>query len=107
MNDRVFVNNASLGVYAKVVQSPAYRDAKLRTWAQMLPDLLGPEAPPLDLEFSGPDGERYGDAPLVLVSNNPYRAHQPVGSRHPRAARPGARWGCSPHACSARAMSRS
>ena len=30
MNDRVFVNNASLGVYAKVVQSDAYRDAKLR-----------------------------------------------------------------------------
>ena len=72
VNDRVFVNNASLGVYAKVVQSPAYRDAKLRTWAKMLPDLLGPEASPLDLEFSGPDGERYGDAPLVLVSNNRY-----------------------------------
>ena len=30
VNDRVFVNNASLGVYAKVVQSQAYRDAKLR-----------------------------------------------------------------------------
>ncbi len=30
VNDRVFVNNASLGVYAKVVQSDAYRDAKLR-----------------------------------------------------------------------------
>ena len=72
VNDRVFVNNASLGVYAKVVQSPAYRDAKLRTWAKMLPDLLGPDASPLDLEFSGPDGERYGDAPLVLVSNNRY-----------------------------------
>jgi diacylglycerol kinase family enzyme len=72
VNDRVFVNNASLGVYAKVVQSPAYRDAKLRTWAKMLPDLLGPDASPLDLEFSGPDGVGYGDAPLVLVSNNRY-----------------------------------
>ena len=72
VNDRVFVNNASLGVYAKVVQSPAYRDAKLQTWAQMLPDLLGPEAPPIDLEFTTPDGTSYGDAPLVLVSNNPY-----------------------------------
>jgi diacylglycerol kinase family enzyme len=28
INDRVFVNNASLGVYAKVVQSDAYRDAE-------------------------------------------------------------------------------
>ena len=42
IGDRVFVNNASLGVYATVVQSEAYRDAKLATTAQMLPDLLGP-----------------------------------------------------------------
>ncbi len=73
VNDRVFVNNASLGVYAKVVQSEAYRDAKLETWTGMLPDLLGPDAPPIDLEFTAPDGRRCGDAPLVLVSNNPYR----------------------------------
>ena len=49
VNDRVFVNNASLGVYAKVVQSDAYRDAKLETWTRMLPDLLGPDAEPIDL----------------------------------------------------------
>jgi diacylglycerol kinase family enzyme len=73
VNDRVFVNNASLGVYAKVVQSAAYRDAKLETWTSMLPDLLGPDAAPIDLEFTAPDGSRCEDAPLVLVSNNPYR----------------------------------
>jgi diacylglycerol kinase family enzyme len=72
VNDRVFVNNASLGVYAKVVQSEAYRDAKLGTWARMLPDLLGPDAEPIDLEFTAPDGTSRNDAPLVLVSNNPY-----------------------------------
>lgn len=73
VNDRVFVNNASLGVYAKVVQSDAYRDAKLETWTGMLPDLLGPDAEPIDLQFTTPDGSRCDDAPLVLVSNNPYR----------------------------------
>lgn len=72
VNDRVFVNNASLGVYAKVVQSEEYRDAKLETWTGMLPDLLGPDAEPIDLEFTAPDGSVYDDAPLVLVSNNPY-----------------------------------
>jgi diacylglycerol kinase family enzyme len=72
VNDRVFVNNASLGVYAKVVQSEAYRDAKLGTWTDMLPDLLGPDAEAIDLEFTTPDGTDYDDAPLVLVSNNPY-----------------------------------
>src|SRR5205085_5627654 len=80
VNDRVFVNNASLGVYAKVVQSDAYRDAKLETWARMLPDLLGPDAEPIDLEFAGPGGERYSDAPLVLVSNNPYQLAQLAGA---------------------------
>jgi diacylglycerol kinase family enzyme len=72
VNDRVFVNNASLGVYAKVVQSDAYRDAKLGTWTDMLPDLLGQDAQAIDLEFTAPDGTDYDDAPLVLVSNNPY-----------------------------------
>jgi diacylglycerol kinase family enzyme len=80
VNDRVFVNNASLGVYAKVVQSDAYRDAKLETWTNMLPDLLGPEAEPIDLEFTAPDGSRCDDAPLVLVSNNPYRLASLAGA---------------------------
>jgi len=80
VNDRVFVNNASLGVYAKVVQSEAYRDAKLETWTDMLPDLLGPDAEPIDLEFTAPDGARCDDAPLVLVSNNPYRLASLAGA---------------------------
>ncbi len=80
VNDRVFVNNASLGVYAKVVQSEAYRDAKLETWTRMLPDLLGPDAEPIDLEFTAPDGSLCDDAPLVLVSNNPYRLTSLAGA---------------------------
>jgi diacylglycerol kinase family enzyme len=80
VNDRVFVNNASLGVYAKVVQSDAYRDAKLETWTSMLPDLLGPDAEPIDLELTAPDGSRCDDAPLVLVSNNPYRLASLAGA---------------------------
>lgn len=80
VNDHVFVNNASLGVYAEVVQSDAYRDAKLETWTQMLPELLGPKAPPIDLEFEGPDGTELSDAPLVLVSNNPYQLTSLAGA---------------------------
>jgi diacylglycerol kinase family enzyme len=80
VNDRVFVNNASLGVYAKVVQSDAYRDAKLETWTRMLPGLLGPDAEPIDLEFTAPDGSLCDDAPLVLVSNNPYQLTSLAGA---------------------------
>jgi diacylglycerol kinase family enzyme len=72
VNDRIFVNNVSLGVYAEIVQSDAYRDAKLATVETMLPDLLGPDATPFDLRFLGPDGREQETAQLVLVSNNRY-----------------------------------
>lgn len=72
VNDRIFVNNVSLGIYAEIVQSEAYRDAKLETMEQMLPALLGPRAAPFDLRFSGPDADEQTSAQLVLVSNNPY-----------------------------------
>jgi diacylglycerol kinase family enzyme len=84
VNGRTFVNNASLGLYAEVVQAPEYRAAKLRTAAAMLPDLLGPDARPLDLCFTGPDGAEERTAHLILVSNNPYQlvpADGGVGTR--------------------------
>ena len=72
VNDRIFVNNVSLGIYAEIVQSDAYRDAKLATVETMLPELLGPDATPFDLRFRGPDGREQETAQLVLVSNNRY-----------------------------------
>jgi diacylglycerol kinase family enzyme len=73
VNGRTFVNNASLGLYADVVESPQYRDAKIKTAASKLPDLLGPDAAPVDLPFTGPDGASHPTAQLILVSNNPYQ----------------------------------
>jgi diacylglycerol kinase family enzyme len=72
VNGRVFVNNACMGLYAKIVQSDEYRDAKLKTAADMLPDLLGSDASPFDLEFADASGQRYPSAHILLVSNNPY-----------------------------------
>lgn len=80
VNERVFVNNASLGVYAKVVQSDVYRDAKLETWTRLLPDLLGRDAEPIDLRFTAPDAGECDDATLVLVSNNPYEVTHLAGA---------------------------
>jgi diacylglycerol kinase family enzyme len=79
IGDRIFVNNASLGVYAAVVQSEAYRDAKLATTAQMLPDLLGPGGKRFDLRFERPDGERQSPADMVLVSNDLYHLESMSG----------------------------
>ena len=41
VNDRFFVNNVSLGVYATIVQQDGYRDAKVETTKALLPELLG------------------------------------------------------------------
>jgi diacylglycerol kinase family enzyme len=83
VNERIFVNNVSLGVYAELVQSQAYRGAKLETFARLLPDLLGPHATPFDLRFEDPERGERRSAQLVLVSNNPYRLDRlaGVGSR--------------------------
>jgi len=73
VNGRIFVNNVSLGVYGRVVQASGYRKAKLQTWAQMLPDLIGPRAARFELEFDGPNATRFVAPALVLVSNNQYK----------------------------------
>ncbi|MFF7523270.1 diacylglycerol/lipid kinase family protein [Streptomyces pseudovenezuelae] len=75
--DRPFVNNASFGAYAAVVQSPAYRDDKIGTTLELLPDLLTRQRGPrltARIEATTIDGPQ-----AVLVSNNAYRTGDPVG----------------------------
>jgi diacylglycerol kinase family enzyme len=83
VNGRVFVNNASLGVYAQIVQSADYRDAKKRTAAAMLPDLLGPAAAAPGMRFTDPDGNEHAHADVILVGNDPY-ALDGIGGRGTR-----------------------
>jgi diacylglycerol kinase family enzyme len=73
VGDRVFVNNATVGLYAKIVQSPAYRAHKVGTALELLPAMLGPDATPFDLRFTGPDGTEHASAHLILVSNDRYQ----------------------------------
>jgi hypothetical protein len=44
VSGQVFVNSATVGLYAKIVQSPAYRDNKVGTALELLPEMLGPGA---------------------------------------------------------------
>jgi diacylglycerol kinase family enzyme len=78
VNGRVFVNNVSLGLYADAVQRPEYRESKLRTLLDAVPDVLGPGAKHSSLFWHGPAGHR--SAVAVLVSNNPYRLGRAIGS---------------------------
>ena len=70
INGHTFVNNASFGAYAEVVETPAYRGDKLNTTLNTLPDLLqGQRGARLSARADGTDIE----APqALLVSNNPY-----------------------------------
>jgi diacylglycerol kinase family enzyme len=71
VNGRVFVNNVSLGLYAEAVQRAGYREAKIRTLLDTVPEVMGPEAKPPVLTWSGQEGHR--SAVAILVSNNRYR----------------------------------
>jgi diacylglycerol kinase family enzyme len=70
INGRTFVNNASFGAYAEVVETPAYRGDKLNTTLNTLPDLLqGHRGARLHVRADG----RQIEAPqALLVANNPY-----------------------------------
>jgi diacylglycerol kinase family enzyme len=80
VNGRVFVNNVSLGLYADAVQRTGYRDAKLRTILDTVPDVLGPKGAGLDLQWTGPGGHEHRSGAAILVSNNRYRLGRAVGS---------------------------
>ncbi len=67
---QTFVNNASFGAYAEVVESPAYRDDKLGTTLDLLPDLLQGNR---GARFTArADGTELDGPQAVLVANNPY-----------------------------------
>ena len=78
VNGRVFVNNVSLGLYADAVQRPGYREAKLHTLLDTVPEVLGPDAERPDLRWKGPGGQE--SAVAILVSNNAYRLGRALGS---------------------------
>ena len=74
---RVFVNNASFGAYAEIVETPAYRGDKLGTTLEVLPSLLqGHRGARLaaradEAEITAPQA--------LLVSNNQYGSADVAG----------------------------
>jgi hypothetical protein len=80
VNGRVFVNNVSLGLYAQAVQSRGYRDAKLRTLVDTIPEFAGPAGHAPALRWSGPDGVSHEGGIALLISNNPYRLGRAIGA---------------------------
>ena len=70
INGQTFVNNASFGAYAEIVETPAYRGDKMGTTLDLLPDLLqGHRGARLAVQANG---TRVQAPQALLVSNNPY-----------------------------------
>jgi diacylglycerol kinase family enzyme len=90
VNGQVFVNNVSLGLYAEAVQREGYREAKVKTLLDVLPDVLGPDVLTRDeigasgegagLRWTGRGGQQNQAGVAILVSNNRYRLGRVVGA---------------------------
>jgi diacylglycerol kinase family enzyme len=71
INGQVFVNNASFGAYAEVVETPAYRGDKLNTTLNLLPDLMQGQRG-ARLSARAADETEFRSPQALLVANNPY-----------------------------------
>ncbi len=80
VSGRVFVNNVSLGIYAEAVQRDEYREAKIKTLLETVPQVLGPDADVPELSWTSPSGKQHRSGAAILVSNNKYRLGKAVGS---------------------------
>jgi len=72
VNGRVYLNVASMGVYAETVSDPAYRDAKLETARDTLASLED-SGSGFDLRFTDEDGRQRRTADLIMVSSGRYQ----------------------------------
>ena len=81
ISGRTFVNNVSFGAYAEIVRTPAYRDDKLRTTLDTLPELLQGQRGPVHRagRGGGTDGEVIDGPQALLVGCNPYETEDIAG----------------------------
>jgi diacylglycerol kinase family enzyme len=78
VNGRLFLNNVSLGIYGDAVQSPRYRDAKVRTLLETARAVLGPSRAAPELHLVDDLGREHSHPAVVLISNNPYALDRPL-----------------------------
>jgi diacylglycerol kinase family enzyme len=76
-NGRPFLNNVSFGVYAQAVHTEGYREEKASTIAATVSKASADVEAQAALQYETPDGRTHGRAPLLLISNNPYRYSGP------------------------------
>jgi len=70
--ERLFLNNASIGVYAALVHEPSYRDDRLAASAGILESMLERDALPVRASFRDGSGNAWDEVLVLFVSNNAY-----------------------------------
>ena len=81
-NERLFLNNVSLGVYGEAVRQAGYRDTKVRTMAETARRVLGPSGRIPAMRVVDDTGREHARLAVLLVSNNPYALNGPgLGTR--------------------------
>jgi diacylglycerol kinase family enzyme len=69
---RLFLNNASIGVYAALVHEPSYRDDRLGAIDGVLEGMLERDALPVRATFRDGSGTAWDQVMVLFVSNNAY-----------------------------------
>jgi diacylglycerol kinase family enzyme len=72
VGERLFLNNASIGVYAALVHEPSYRDDQLGAISSVLESMLQRDALPVQVSFRDGSGNHWHQVLVLFVSNNAY-----------------------------------
>ena len=72
INDRIFLNNASFGVYADIVDHDEYRENKVATTRKVLQELTNDKKKSYDLRFKDNNGKPHKKAVQLFLGLNPY-----------------------------------
>jgi diacylglycerol kinase family enzyme len=72
VGERLFLNNASIGVYAALVHEPSYRDDRLGAVDGVLERMLERDVLPVRASFRDGSGNAWDQVLVLFVSNNAY-----------------------------------
>jgi diacylglycerol kinase family enzyme len=72
VGERLFLNNASIGVYAALVHEPSYRDDWVGAVGGVLENMLERDILPVQVSFRDGSGNHWDQVLVLFVSNNPY-----------------------------------
>jgi len=72
VGERLFLNNASIGVYAALVHEPSYRDDRLGAVDGVLERMLERDVLPVRASFRDGAGNAWDQVLVLFVSNNAY-----------------------------------